>query len=289
MPQGKLWPIILVALLVVLGLSVFTVHERERAIKLQLGQIKRSDYTPGLYFKIPFIQDVRKFDALIQTLDAAPELYLTSEKKNVLVDSFVKWRIQDVERFYTATGGSVVRASARLGQVIKRGLKDEFGKRTIQEVISGERAKIMEILTVSTDEVAEDFGIDIIDVRVKRIDLPPDISSSVYRRMGAERQRIARELRSQGHEEAKRIRARAERERTVILAEAERDAQTLRGEGDGTATNTYAQAFGQDLEFFTLYRSLNAYKATFTDRSDILLLQPDSQFFRYFNDATGGQ
>lgn len=289
MPQGKLWPVVIIALLVVLGFSVFTVHERERAIKFMLGKIERSDYTPGLYFKIPFVQNVSKFDARIQTLDAPPELYLTSEKKNVLVDSFVKWRIQDVERYYTATGGSVVRASARLGQVVKKGLKDEFGKRSIQEVISAERAKVMDILTVSTSEVAEDFGIDIVDVRVKRIDLPPDISSSVYRRMAAERQRIAREFRSRGHEEAKRIRARAERQREVILAEAGRDSQTLRGEGDGTATNIYAQAFGQDLEFFSLYRSLNAYKSTFTDRSDILLLKPDSQFFQYFNEASGGR
>ena len=287
MPRGKIWPVILVLLLVVLAVSVFTVHEREKAILFQLGKVVRTDYTPGLYFKVPFFQNVRKFDARIQTLDAPPEPFLTSEKKNVSVDAFVKWRIEDVERFFTSTGGSVVRANSRLGQVISRGLKDEFGKRTIQEVVSGERATIMNILTVSADQAAEDFGIEIVDVRVKRIDLPPEISSSVYRRMAAERQRVARQLRARGAEEAKRIRARAEREREVILAEADRDSQQIRGEGDGQAAATYAQAFGQDREFFGLYRSLNAYKETFNNRSDILLLQPDSDFFRYFRYSEG--
>ena len=287
MPRGKIWPVILVLLLVVLAVSVFTVHEREKAILFQLGKVVRTDYTPGLYFKIPFFQNVRKFDARIQTLDAPPEPFLTSEKKNVSVDAFVKWRIEDVERYFTSTGGSVARANSRLGQVISRGLKDEFGKRTIQEVVSGERATIMNILTVSADQAAEDFGIEIVDVRVKRIDLPPEISSSVYRRMAAERQRVARQLRARGAEEAKRIRARAEREREVILAEADRDSQQIRGEGDGKAAATYAQAFGQDREFFGLYRSLNAYKETFNNRSDILLLQPDSDFFRYFRYSEG--
>ncbi len=287
MPQNKVWPIILVGLLVVLAFAIFTVHEREKAMLFQLGKVVRADYTPGLYLKVPFFQNVRKFDARIQYLDAAPEPFLTSEKKNVLVDAFVKWRIDDVERYFTSTGGNVVRANARLEQLIRRGLKDEFGKRTVQEVVAGERANIMDILTVTLNESASEFGIDIVDVRVKRIDLPPEISSSVYRRMAAERQRVARELRAQGNEEAKRIRARAEREREVILAEADRDAQRTRGQGDAKAAETYANAYNQNPEFFALSRSLNAYKNTFTDRSDVLLLQPNSDFFQYFRYLEG--
>jgi len=283
--QGKIWPVLIVALLVVAGLSIFTVHQREKAILFQLGRIVRSDFTPGLYFKVPLFQNVETFDARIQTLDAPPELYLTSEKKNVLVDSYVKWRIKDVERFYTATGGNVERANARLGQVIKKGLKDEFGKRTVQEVVSGERAKIMDILSVSANDAAQEFGIDVVDVRVKRIDLPPEVSSSVYRRMAAERQRVAREFRARGSEEAKRIRARAEREREVTLAEADRDSQQTRGEGDGKSAEIYAKAYSEDPEFYGFYRSLNAYRETLRDKGDILVLEPDSEFFRYFKQA----
>jgi membrane protease subunit HflC len=283
--QGKIWPVLIVALLVVAGLSVFTVHQREKAILFQLGRIVRSDFTPGLYFKIPLFQNVETFDARIQTLDAPPELYLTSEKKNVLVDSYVKWRIKDVQRFYTATGGNVERANARLGQVIKKGLKDEFGKRTVQEVVSGERAKIMDILSVSANDAAQEFGIEVVDVRVKRIDLPPEVSSSVYRRMAAERQRVAREFRARGSEEAKRIRARAEREREVTLAEADRDSQQIRGEGDGKSAEIYAKAYSEDPEFYGFYRSLNAYRETLRDKGDVLVLEPDSEFFRYFKQA----
>ena len=282
--QGKIWPVLIVALLVVAGLSIFTVHQREKAILFQLGRIVRSDFTPGLYFKVPLFQNVETFDARIQTLDAPPELYLTSEKKNVLVDSYVKWRIKDVERFYTAVG-NVERANARLGQVIKKGLKDEFGKRTVQEVVSGERAKIMDILSVSANDAAQEFGIDVVDVRVKRIDLPPEVSSSVYRRMAAERQRVAREFRARGSEEAKRIRARAEREREVTLAEADRDSQQTRGEGDGKSAEIYAKAYSEDPEFYGFYRSLNAYRETLRDKGDILVLEPDSEFFRYFKQA----
>jgi membrane protease subunit HflC len=284
--QRKIWPVLIVALLVLAGLSVFTVDQRQKAILFQLGRIVRSDFTPGLYFKIPLVQNVEKFDARIQTLDAPPELYLTSEKKNVLVDSYVKWRIKDVERFYTATGGNVERANARLGQVIKKGLKDEFGKRTVQEVVSGERAKIMDILSVSANDAAQEFGIEVVDVRVKRIDLPPEVSSSVYRRMAAERQRVAREFRARGSEEAKRIRARAEKEREVTLAEADRDSQKIRGEGDGKSAEIYAKAYSEDPEFYGFYRSLNAYRETLRDKGDILVLEPDSEFFQYFNQAT---
>jgi membrane protease subunit HflC len=287
MGQSKIWIGVLVVLAIVASFSLFTVHEREKAILFQLGRIVKSDYDPGLYFKIPFVQNVRKFDARIQTLDSPPELYLTSEKKNVLVDSFVKWRISNVDTFFTATGGSIARAGQRLSEVIKRGLKDEFGKRTIQEVVSGERAAIMDILTVTANRAAEDFGIDITDVRIKRIDLPVEVSNSVFQRMQAERQRVARDFRARGEEEAKRIRARADREREVILAEAERDAQRLRGEGDAAAAETYADAFKTDAEFFRLYRSLIAYRESFRDRGDLIVLEPDSDFFKYFGDPQG--
>ncbi len=287
MGRSKIWVGVVIALLVLGLFSIFTVHEREKALKFQLGRIVKTDYTPGLYFKFPFVQNIRKFDARIQTLDSPAELYLTSEKKNVLVDSFVKWRIEDVEQYYVSTGGNALRAGQRLGEIIKKGLKDEFGKRTIQEVVSNERSDIMAILRVSTDKVAEDLGVEVVDVRVKRIDLPAEVSSSVYQRMQAERNRVAQDFRSRGAEQAKRIRAEAEREREVILAEAERDAQRLRGSGDARATEIYASAFNANREFYSLYRSLNAYRDSFSDRSDVLLLGPEADFFKYFNDPLG--
>ena len=289
MARSKLWVFVL-GLMVVIGVfSIFTVEQWQKAILFQLGKVVSSDYEAGLQFKIPVIQDVEKFDARLQTLESDPELYLTSEKKNVLVDSFVLWRVKNVESFYTATGGSIARAGARLGEIVRKGLKDEFGKRTIQEVVSGKRADIMDILTVTANAQAEPFGIEIVDVRVKRIDLPTEVSTSVYQRMQAERQRVARDFRSRGEEEAKRIRARAEREREVILAEAERDAQRVRGEGDGQAAETYAKAYGEDAEFYAFYRSLGAYRASFDSPSDVILLGPDNDFFRYFKSQKGGQ
>ncbi|MBP7711094.1 MAG: protease modulator HflC [Gammaproteobacteria bacterium] len=289
MARSKLWVFVL-GLMVVIGVfSIFTVEQWQKAILFQLGKVVSSDYEAGLQFKIPVIQNVEKFDARLQTLESDPELYLTSEKKNVLVDSFVLWRVKNVESFYTATGGSIARAGARLGEFVRKGLKDEFGKRTIQEVVSGKRADIMDILTVTANAQAEPFGIEIVDVRVKRIDLPTEVSTSVYQRMQAERQRVARDFRSRGEEEAKRIRARAEREREVILAEAERDAQRVRGEGDGQAAETYAKAYGEDAEFYAFYRSLGAYRASFDSPSDVILLGPDNDFFRYFKSQKGGQ
>ena len=289
MARSKLWVFVL-GLMVVIGVfSIFTVEQWQKAILFQLGKVVSSDYEAGLQFKIPVIQNVEKFDARLQTLESDPELYLTSEKKNVLVDSFVLWRVKNVESFYTATGGSIARAGARLGEIVRKGLKDEFGKRTIQEVVSGKRADIMDILTVTANAQAEPFGIEIVDVRVKRIDLPTEVSTSVYQRMQAERQRVARDFRSRGEEEAKRIRARAEREREVILAEAERDAQRVRGEGDGQAAETYAKAYGEDAEFYAFYRSLGAYRASFDSPSDVILLGPDNDFFRYFKSQKGGQ
>lgn len=281
--------VVLVLAAVVISTSIFTVSERERAILFRFGEIVRDDFKPGLYFKIPMVENVRKFDSRILTLDSEPEKYLTSEKKNVLVDSFVKWRIDSVSRFFTATGGDTGNANLRLAQIVKNGLRDEFGKRTIQEVISGERAQIMDLLTVQANKQAKELGIQVVDVRVKRIEYSADVSSSVYQRMEAERQRVAKELRSRGAEAAERIRADADRQRTVILAEAYRDAERIRGEGDATSSDIYAKAFSKNPEFYSFYRSLTAYKTAFADRGDVLVVKPDSEFFKYFNNARGGR
>lgn len=272
----------LAALVVIASFALFTVDEREKAVMFRLGEIVKTDFNPGLHWQTPFVNNVRKFDARIQTLDAEPERYLTSEKKNVIVDSFVKWRIKDVANYYTATGGDALRANLRLSQIIKDGLRGEFAKRTIQEAISGERAEIMDIITEAGNKEAQAFGIEIVDVRIKRVDFPQDISDSVYSRMRAERQRVAKDLRSRGAEAAEKIRAEADRQVTVIKADAYRDAEKLRGEGDAAATEIYAKAYGKDLEFYSLYRSLNAYKTTFADKSDMLVIEPDTEFFKYF-------
>lgn len=283
MPQGKIISLIVIlAVLIVGSMSFFTVNEREKAIMFKFGEIISTDFDPGLHWKIPFVNNVRKFDARIQTMDAEPERYLTSEKKNLIVDAFVKWRIDNVAKYYTATGGDALRANIRLSQFIKDGLRGEFGKRTIREVVSGERVEIMDILTVAANEQAQEFGIDILDVRIKRIDLDKNISDSVYRRMEAERERVAKELRAEGEREAETIRAKADRERTVILAEAFRKAEQIRGEGDQLAAGIYAEAYNQDKEFYAFYRSINAYKRSFSSRDDILVLQPKSEFFKYF-------
>jgi len=276
---------LLIIAAIIVSMSLFTVDERERAINLQLGEVVRADYEPGLHFKLPLVQEVLKFDKRIQNLDSDPELYLTLEKKNVKVDSFVKWRIKDVVRFYTSTGGSPSRAGNRLSAVIQKSLKDEFGKRTIQQVVSGERTEIMDKLVLSAERQAKELGIEIIDVRIKRIDLPEQVSASVYARMAAEREQVAKKFRSEGEEQGKKIRAEADREREVILAEAQRDAQKVKGNGDGRATEIYANAFTQDEEFYSLYRSLGAYRNTFTNPSDVLLVEPNTQFFKYFKDA----
>lgn len=274
--------VVVIAAIIIGSFSLFTVHEREKAVLFKFGEIVKTDYEPGLYTKIPFVNNVRKFDARVQTLDAEPERYLTSEKKNVIVDSFVKWRIKDVSTYYTATGGDTMRANLRLSQIIKDGLRGEFAKRTIQEAISGERAQIMEEMTIAANNEASAFGIEILDVRIKRVDFPEDISDSVFSRMRAERQRVAKDYRSRGAEAAEKIRAEADRQRTVILADAYRDSEKLKGEGDAMATDIYAKAYGKDVEFYSLYRSLNAYKATFADKSDMLVIEPNTEFFKYF-------
>ncbi|MCF6323347.1 MAG: protease modulator HflC [Gammaproteobacteria bacterium] len=289
MDQGKLMTVVVALMITVLvgSFCVFTVDERERAIKFRLGEIVKVDFEPGIYFKLPLVNNVRKFDARIVTLDSEPERYLTSEKKNVIVDSFVKWKIADVGTYYTAMSGDERQANLRLSQIIRDGLRGEFGKRTIQEVVSGERAEIMKILTANAAAQAKDFGIDVLDVRIKRIDLSEDVSTSVFLRMEAERARVAKDLRSKGAEAAERIRADADRQRTIIIADAFRQAEQLRGEGDGEAAAIYAAAYTQDSEFYSFYRSLDAYRSSFRDKSDIVVLEPGSDFFKYFKNSKG--
>ncbi|MGZ8185874.1 MAG: protease modulator HflC [Methylobacter sp.] len=271
----------LAGLLLIGLMCVFTVNETEKAIKFRLGEIVKYDYEPGLHFKFPFINNVKKFDSRIQTMDSKPERFLTAEKKNVIVDSFVKWRIGDVTTFYTVVAGDIDQANLRLDQIIKDAFRGEFSKRNIKQLVSTDRRAIREILIQNSKKVAANLGMDIIDVQVMRIDLPSEVSSSVFRRMEAERERVAREFRSQGAEAAERIRADADRQRVVTLANAFRDAEKLRGEGDAKSAEIYARAFGEDTEFFTFYRSLNAYKKTFS-RSNMMVLDPDSDFFKYF-------
>ncbi len=291
MNQNKiLGVLILIGLLIMVASSaLFTVNEREKAILLQLGKIERSDYEPGLHFKMPFINSVRKFDGRVLTMDAEPDTFLTAEKKNVVVDAFVKWRISDVALYYTAMSGNEANVNQRLSQIIKDGLRGEFAKRTIQEVISGERTEIMDILTMTADSQVESFGIDVVDVRIKRIDLKGGVSDAVYRRMEAERTRVAMDLRSKGAEAAERIRADADRQRTVLLAEAYRDGEQLRGDGDAKAAEIYASAYNKDAEFYAFYRSLSAYKQSFSSKSDVMIIQPDSDFFNYFGNSSGSR
>jgi membrane protease subunit HflC len=267
--------------------SAFTVNQWEVALKLRLGEIVDSDYDPGLHWMMPVINNVKKFDSRIQTLDARPERFLTIEKKDVIVDSFAKWRISNVAQYYRSTGGSEAKTARLLSERINTSLRDEFGKRTIKEVVSGERAEIMALLTKDSDAQAAELGVEILDVRVKQIDLPPEVSESVYDRMRAERERVARDLRAQGGEAAERIRAEADREKVVIVADAYRESEQLRGEGDAKAAEIYANAYEKDAEFYAFYRSLGAYKESFKDRSDILILQPDSDFFRYLKNQQG--
>lgn len=287
--MNRTYFVLIIIALVAVGVNsaTFTVHEKQRAIKLALGEITEIDFTPGLYFKIPFYHSVFKFDGRILTLDARPERVLTSEKKNVIVDSFVKWRIGEVERYYRATGGDERRALALLSQFVRKSVLDAFGKRTVHEVISGERAALMKEVQAKVQIEATDLGIEIIDVRVKKVELPDDVSDSVFSRMEKERATVAKAFRSRGEEQAKGIRADAERQREEILAESYSEAQQIRGEGDATATDIYARAYNQDPEFYRLSRSLNAYRNTIGGPGDLLVIKPDSEFFRYFNSSTG--
>lgn len=278
-------------IVVVLALmfSAYTVDQRQAAIKFRLGEIVSMQTDPGLYFKLPLIENIRHYDTRIQTIDAKdPEQIQTIEKANVLVDSFVKYRIVDVKQFLVSTRGDVNAAEIRLLQAINNDLRDEFSKRSLADVISGERNKIMENLRAKADRDARSFGIEILDVRLKRVDLVADISGDVYKRMDSERKRVANELRSTGAGEAEKIRAEAEKQREVILAEAYRDAQKIKGEGDAAATKIYAAAYGKNAEFYSFYRSLEAYRNSLRNKSDVMVLDPSSDFFKYLKNPNRG-
>ncbi len=284
--------IIISVVFIILGVvafeTIYYVDEREKAIIFQFGRIVESHDRPGLHFKKPFINSVEFYDARIQTMDADPELYLTGEKKNLVVDSFVKWRIRDVAKYYVTVGGLASNARSRLAQRVNDSLRQEFGKREVQHVISGDRAEIMELVRQSVDREASEFGVEVVDVRLKRVDLDPEVSERVYSRMEAERARVAKELRAQGAEVAEKIRADADRQREITVANAYRESEIIRGEGDATVTLTYATAFGVDPEFYKFYRSLNAYKNTFQSKEDLLILEPSSEFFHYFKGEFNG-
>jgi len=278
--------IALIVALVIAALSVFVVDQRQNALVFRLGEVIDVKRTPGLYFKVPLLDNVRYFDVRILTIDTPEaERFLTSEKKNVLVDLFIKWRITDVRQYYVSVRGEESAAQTRLQQTINDGLRAEFGNRTVNEVVSGERDQIMELMRRKANEDAKSIGVEVIDVRLKRVDLPQEVSEAVYRRMEAERKRVANELRSTGAAESEKIRADADRQREVIIAEAYRDSQRIRGEGDAKATAIYAKAYEPNAEFYSFYRSLEAYKQSFKNRSDVLVLEPNSEFFKYLRSS----
>jgi membrane protease subunit HflC len=280
---------IVATLLVVMAMSIFTVDQRQYALVFQLGEVKRVITEPGLNFKIPMIQNVRYFEKRILTLDNTdPERFITSEKKNVLVDSYIKWRIVDPSLYYISVSGDEARAKTRLNQTVNAGLREEFGKRTVHDVVSGERDKIMEQMREKADVDARKIGVQIVDVRLKRVELPSEVSDAVYRRMEAERKRVANELRSEGSAEAEKIRADADRQREVIIADAYRDAQKIKGEGDAKASAIYAGAFGANPEFYAFYRSLEAYRGSFKNKNDVLVVEPSSDFFKYMKSVGRG-
>lgn len=275
---------------IVLSNAVFVISETQRGVLLKFGEVVNSDLDPGLHFKIPFVDSVRKFDGRILTVDSTPERFFTQEQKQLIVDSYAKFRVVDTAKYYTATSGEEFRAAALLSQRINDDLRNQVAGRSVQEVVSGERDQLMEAVKARLNEtVLTELGVEVIDVRVKKIDLPNEVSQSVYRRMNAEREKEARELRSEGKEIAEGMRAEADRKVTVIEAEAVRDAEIIRGDGDATATRIYADSFNRDPEFYAFTRSLNAYQQTFANGGDIMLLQPDSQFFQYLRDPKAGK
>ena len=285
-------PIIFILALVVaviLGYqSIYVIEERERAVLLRFGEIENYDIQPGIHIKIPFVNKVRRFDGRLLTLDTQPQDYLTSEKKALVVDSYVQWRVDNVGLFYKATGGSELRAVQLLASRVDTGLRNEFGARTVNEVVSGERDQLIDDLTsFSNDLSKKELGIEVIDIRVKKINLPETVSRSVYNRMITERERLAKELRAEGIEQAEGIRARADKENTIITAEAFRKAQIIKGEGDAEATRIYAEAYGADKEFYDFYRSLESYRTSFSDKQDLLVLEPDGEFFKFFKSIEG--
>ncbi|GAB5606254.1 protease modulator HflC [Sideroxyarcus sp. TK5] len=272
--------------LILLSMSTFVVDQRQAAIVFQLGEVMRLETTPGLKFKVPLLQNVRYFDSRILTLDSAePERFITAEKKNVLVDSYVKWRIFDIKQYYISVSGDEAIAQTRLMQTVNSALREEFGKLTIHDVVSGKRDELMRVVQEKTDGDARKIGVEVLDVRLKRVDFPVEISGSVFSRMEAERKRVANELRATGNAESEKIRADADKQRQVILANAYRDAQKIKGEGDAKATALYAAAFGRNSEFFSFYRSLEAYKQTFKDKNDVMVIDPSSAFFKYLKNS----
>ncbi len=281
--------ILLAAFGVILSASLFTIDERQKGLLFQFGEIVGEPYGPGLHLKVPFVNSIRRFDVRVQTLDTEPERFLTAEKKNLMVDAFVRWQPANLERYFTAVRGDPTSANLRLDQLLKDGLRGEFSRRTVQDVVSGERSQIMALITDTMRREADLLGINVVDVRIKRIELPTEVSSSVFQRMRAERARVARDFRSRGAEAAERIQAEADRQRTVLLAEAFRDSETMRGEGDANAARIYAQAYSADVDFFQFYRSLSAYRTSFEESDgSLMVLQPDSDFFRYFRNAAPG-
>ena len=276
------WLAIAVLAIFLISGSCFIVDQRERVVLFQFGEIQGTDYTPGLHFKLPVVQSVLRLDNRVLTLDNQTENFLTVEKKNVEVDYFVKWRIADTTTYYRATGGQDIVAMDRLSGIINRGLRDQFGSRTVQQVVSGERDEILQSLQKGAAERVRDLGIQLVDVRVKRVDLPKEVSDSVYERMRAERTRTAMDLRARGAEEGEKIKAEADREAQITIANAYRDAEKLRGEGDAKASEIYAAAYGQDQEFYNFYRSLEVYREAFGKKQDVMVLQPDSELFKYF-------
>jgi membrane protease subunit HflC len=277
-------------LVVIASKALYVIKETEKGVLLQFGEVVNPNIEPGLHIKIPFVNNVRKFDGRMLTVDSTPERFFTQEKKALIVDSYAKFKVSNTEKFYTATNGEESRAMALLAQRINNGLRNQMAVRSIQEVVSGEREEMMQVLTEELTLVAQrELGVEVVDVRVKQIDLPPDVSESVYQRMNAERSKEAREHRSQGQELAEGIRAAADREVTVLRANAYRDSELIRGEGDAIATAAYAAAFNQDPEFYSFTRSLRAYQDAFQGSGDIMLLQPDSEFFRYLKDSKGGK
>ncbi|MGB0964965.1 MAG: protease modulator HflC [Litorivicinus sp.] len=289
MTGARLNIIVAVAVLAiaVISNSLYIVSERERAVLLKFGEVVQTDVPPGLHFKLPIVNDVKRFEARLMTLDSRPQRYLTAEKKGLIVDSYVKWRVANVDSYYTATGGDELEANRLLTSRVDNGLRNKFGERTVYEVVSGERDQLMAEITAELDRITRtELGIEIVDVRVKAVDLPPEVSNAVYSRMASEREREARELRSRGRELAEGIEADADRQKTIIEAGAYRQAQAIRGEGDAEAARIYADAFNLDPEFYSFYRSMNAYRTSFANKDDMLVIEPDSDFFRFLKDAT---
>ena len=290
MNNGKFFAVVLAGLaLIGIGLSAFTVNERDLAIKLRVGEVVRADYEPGLHWKIPIFETVRKFPKRILTIGDQPERIFTAERLALQVDFFVKWRIIDPVRFYTSTGGSQDVADQRLSEIIKNAIVTEFGKRSVQEAISVERVELMRDMLETATDTAEGLGVDLVDVRVKQVEFPEDVRNSVYQQMTEERARVAAERRAEGREIAEQKTSAADKERTIILAEANRQSQIIRGEGDATAAEIYAAAYNQDPEFYAFYRSIDAYRRSMGNAGDLLVVYPDNEFFRYLNQSGGEQ